>query len=469
MKALESGAIANPDEKRMVGHYWLRNSALAPTPELKAAIDGPLADVKAFGQDVLDGKITPPRAEQYSAALVIGIGGSALGPELVADAIPAAGLDMFFLDNTDPDGMYRVLESLPLEETLVVVISKSGGTPETRNGMLVAQDFFRKNGLEFAPQAVAVTGVGSKLDKTAEAEGWLKRFPMEDWVGGRTSVMSVVGLVPAVLQGVDVDELLEGARLMDEKTRQDCVKCNAAMKRGAGLVQGHQRQGGKGHGGSPLQGCPGALLQIPSAAHYGIPRQTAGPGWQRSLPGHLRIRQQGLHGPARLVQQLRDGVNNFFATFIEVRECSATRWKWSRAPPAETSCQGFLRGTRQALAESGRSSITISIPEVNAKTLGMLIALFERAVSFYASLVNINAYHQPGVEAGKKAAGTFLALLGKVRAALGSTPETAAQVAARLDADQEAVYHCLVHIASSDSSVKWVQAACADEDTFCKA
>ena len=115
MKALESGAIANPDEKRMVGHYWLRNSSLAPTPELKAAIDGPLADVKAFGRDVLDGKITPPRAEQYSAALVIGIGGSALGPELVADAIPAAGLDMFFLDNTDPDGMYRVLESLPLE------------------------------------------------------------------------------------------------------------------------------------------------------------------------------------------------------------------------------------------------------------------------------------------------------------------------------------------------------------------
>ena len=94
----------------------------------------------------------------------------------------------------------------------------------------------------------------------------------------------------------------------------------------------------------------------------------------------------------------------------------------------------------------------------------MLIALFERAVSFYASLVNINAYHQPGVEAGKKAAGSFLALLGRVRSALGTAPETAAQMAARLDAD-----HCLVHIASGDSSVKWVQADCADEDTFCKA
>ena len=169
------------------------------------------------------------------------------------------------------------------------------------------------------------------------------------------------------------------------------------------------------------------------------------------------------------VQQLRDGVNNFFATFIEVRECSADAVEVEAGATCGDFLQGFLRGTRQALAESGRSSITISIPEVNAKTLGMLIALFERAVSFYASLVNINAYHQPGVEAGKKAAGTFLALLGKVRAALGSTPETAAQVAARLDADQEAVYHCLVHIASSDSSVKWVQAACADEDTFCKA
>ncbi len=122
---------------------------------------------KAFGRDVLDGKITPPRAEQYSAALVIGIGGSALGPELVADAIPAAGLDMFFLDNTDPDGMYRVLESLPLEETLVVVISKSGGTPETRNGMLVAQDFFRKNGLELLPR---------RSPSRERVPGWTKRL-----------------------------------------------------------------------------------------------------------------------------------------------------------------------------------------------------------------------------------------------------------------------------------------------------
>ena len=469
MKALESGAIANPDEKRMVGHYWLRNSSLAPTPELKAAIDGPLADVKAFGRDVLDGKITPPRAEQYSAALVIGIGGSALGPELVADAIPAAGLDMFFLDNTDPDGMYRVLESLPLEETLVVVISKSGGTPETRNGMLVAQDFFRKNGLEFAPQAVAVTGVSSRLDKTAEAEGWLKRFPMEDWVGGRTSVMSVVGLVPAVLQGVNVDELLEGARLMDEKTRRDCVKCNASMKL---ALAWYKAAGGKGEKDMVVLPYKDALVLFSKYLQQLIMESL---GKRLDLEGNEVCQGISVYGNKgstdqhAYVQQLRDGVNNFFATFIEVRECSADAVEVEAGATCGDFLQGFLRGTRQALAESGRSSITISIPEVNAKTLGMLLALFERAVSFYASLVNINAYHQPGVEAGKKAAGSFLALLGRVRSALGTAPETAAQMAARLDADQEAVYHCLVHIASGDSSVKWVQADCADEDTFCKA
>ena len=228
--ALESGVIANPDENRMVGHYWLRNSAIAPTAELRAKIDEPLADLKAFAADVLSGKILAPNGKKYTTCLVIGIGGSALGPELVADALPADGLAMAFLDNTDPDGMYKVLDTLPLTETLAVVISKSGGTPETRNGMVCAQQYFADKGLCFAKQAVAVTGVDSTLDKVAVGEGWVKRFPMEDWVGGRTSETSVVGLVPAALQGVDIDSLLAGAAAMDAKTRVADTASNMAMK-----------------------------------------------------------------------------------------------------------------------------------------------------------------------------------------------------------------------------------------------
>src|SRR5690606_15660564 len=112
--------------------------------------------------------------------------------------------------------------------------------------------------------------------------------------------------------------------------------------------------------------------------------------------------------------------------------------------------QGFLRGTRKALFESHRESVTLSIEEASAFNVGLLIALFERAVSFYASLVNINAYHQPGVEAGKKAAGEFLQLLTSVRSALTNAGKgTADSIAATLQADPEEVYHCLTHLATN--------------------
>ena len=106
------------------------------------------------------------------------------------------------------------------------------------------------------------------------------------------------------------------------------------------------------------------------------------------------------------VQQLRDGVHNFFVTFIEVQE-ERTGELFHVEHEAITSgdyLSGFFQGTRKALYENGRESITITIKDVSAFSIGVLIALYERAVGFYASLVNINAYHQPGVEAGKKAA-----------------------------------------------------------------
>ena len=165
------------------------------------------------------------------------------------------------------------------------------------------------------------------------------------------------------------------------------------------------------------------------------------------------------------VQQLRDGLNNFFVTFIEVRQAPTDTVKVEDNFTAGDYLQGFLRGTRKALAESGRQSITISIPTVNAYTLGMLIALFERTVSFYASLIHINAYHQPGVQAGKLAANVFLKLLAAAEGALTTAPATAADVAAKVGADEEDTYHALVHIAESGKA-KWVLADCPCRDTF---
>src|SRR5207247_7598072 len=109
------------------------------------------------------------------------------------------------------------------------------------------------------------------------------------------------------------------------------------------------------------------------------------------------------------VQQLRDGVLNFFVTFIEVaKDRDRAAFAVENGVTSGDYLHGFLRGTRAALYEKERESITVSIAEANAFNIGALIALYERAVGFYGSLVNVNAYHQPGVDAGKKATALLL-------------------------------------------------------------
>ncbi|MDQ6655793.1 MAG: glucose-6-phosphate isomerase, partial [Verrucomicrobiota bacterium] len=156
------------------------------------------------------------------------------------------------------------------------------------------------------------------------------------------------------------------------------------------------------------------------------------------------------------VQQLRDGVLNFFITFLEVRkDRDGARYDVEPDVTSGDYLQGFLRGTRTALYENGRESITLSMPEVNAFTVGALIALYERAVGFYGSLVRVNAYHQPGVEAGKKAATAILQLQQRVLGALPRAPgHTAEEIAGSLGADPEEVYHVLQHAAANDPAVR---------------
>jgi glucose-6-phosphate isomerase len=119
---------------------------------------------------------------------------------------------------------------------------------------------------------------------------------------------------------------------------------------------------------------------------------------------------------------------------------------------------GFWQGTREALHANGRQSVTITIDRVDARTLGALIALYERAVGFYATLINVNAYHQPGVEAGKKAAAAVLATQATVLDGLReqSTAVTAEQLADKLGISErvETVYHILEHLAANKRQVK---------------
>jgi glucose-6-phosphate isomerase len=376
--------------------------------------------------------------------LLVGIGGSMLGPQFINDAYIGPdratypGLRPFFLDNTDPAGLARLLGSGSalhgaLDQTLVVVASKSGGTPETRNGMLEVKAVFEAAGVDFPSHAVAITGENSQLDKTATQAGWLARFPMYDWVGGRTSVMSAVGLVPAALTGIDIDAFLEAAKHMDDLTIIPQLSTNPAALLAAAWYHLSGLQGTR------------AMVVLPYADRLGLfakylqqlVMESLGKEFDRDgnlvNTGLTVYGNKGSTDQHAYVQQLRDGLNNFFAVFVEVLPEPAENTLEVEKPGITSGdyLGSFLIGTREALFASDRPSITISVGKVET-AVPMLIALFERAVGLYAELLNINAYHQPGVEAGKKAASDTLALLVKAKQYLTtqSAPLSAEEVAA---------------------------------------
>ncbi|XP_073000547.1 glucose-6-phosphate isomerase 1, chloroplastic-like [Typha latifolia] len=470
MEELEKGAIANPDEGRMVGHYWLRSAKLAPKSLLRLQIERTLDAICKFAEDVISARIKPPSspAGRFTQVLSVGIGGSALGPQFVAEALAPDNppLKIRFIDNTDPAGIDHQIAQLgpELASTLVIVISKSGGTPETRNGLLEVQKAFREAGLDFSKQGVAITQEKSLLDNAARIEGWLARFPMFDWVGGRTSEMSAVGLLPAALQGIDIKEMLIGASLMDEETRTTVVRNNPAALLAMCWYWASDGVGSKDMVVLPYKD---SLLLFSRYLQQLVMESL---GKELDLDGN-RVNQgltvygnKGSTDQHAYIQQLREGVHNFFVTFIEVLRDRPPGHDWELEPGVTCGDYlfGMLQGTRSALYANDRESITVTVQEVNPRSTGALIALYERAVGIYASLININAYHQPGVEAGKKAAGEVLALQKRVLAVLNEAsckepidPLTLDEIADRCHAPEqiEMIYKIIAHMAANDRAL----------------
>lgn len=416
MEHIEAGDLANPDEQRRVGHYWLRDPGLAPENSLAKKISSVQREIISFSGSVLSGELAAPDDRPFRNLLLIGIGGSTLGPRFVRDALEepdSKGLETFFIDNSDPDGIDRIFAQIGdgWPETLVLVISKSGSTPETRNGMLEVRRVFTREGLNFPRQAVAVTGEGSTLGQQSEKEGWLRVFPMWDWVGGRTSVTSAVGLLPAALQGIDTEAFLEGARLMDGLTRARETRQNPAA-----LLALAWHHAGNGKGDRAMVVLP-YKDRLESLSRFLQQLLMESLGKEKDLKGNTV--EQGLtvygnKGSAdqhSYIQQLRDGRSDFFVTFIEVLE--ERRSRRSEVEDGISSgdyLQCFLLGTRESLTGKKRPSMLITLERLDPQGLGALIALFERAVGIYAQLIGINAYHQPGVETGKKEVQRILAL-----------------------------------------------------------
>jgi len=439
MAALERGAIANADEQRQVGHYWLRAPELAPDAATADHIRAEIDRIETFGRAVIDGTIAAPGGTAFTDVLWIGIGGSGLGPLLILKALQrqGIGLPFHFFDNVDPEGFSRVLAGLGerLRSTMVIVVSKSGGTPEPRIGQEQARARLEALGGTWAAQAVAVTMLGSQLDRQAEAEAWLARFDLFDWVGGRTSITSAVGLLPAALIGADLRAYLDGAAVMDGATRGADVRSNPAALLAAAWYASGDGQGRRDMVVLPYRD----RLEVFSRYLQQLVMESLGKKLDRQ--GHVVHQGLAVYGNKgstdqhAYVQQLRDGLDNFFVTFLEVLEDPADIAPLGGEHPGDV-LDGFLQGTRSALSEGGRQSLSLTLRRFDERSLGALIALFERAVGLYGELVDVNAYHQPGVEAGKKAAAKVLALQASVEGLLADgLPRSLEQIQVSLGLD----------------------------------
>ena len=454
MAALEAGAVANADEQRRVGHYWLRAPQLCPDPDEAGLIEAEIGRIERFGRDVLAQRLAAPGGSPFTDVLWIGIGGSGLGPLLILRALgeQGRGLPVHFFDNVDPDGYRRTMEALGdrLRTTLVVVVSKSGGTPEPRIGMEQARARLEALGGHWPGQAVAITMAGSPLDQRAAREQWLARFDMFDWVGGRTSITSAVGLLPAALIGADLRAFLAGAAEMDQATRLADPSANPAA-----LMAASWYAAGNGRGERDMVVLPYRdRLEVFSRYLQQLVMESLGKRLDRGgMEVHQGLAVYGNKGSTdqhAYVQQLRDGLDNFFVTFIEVLEDPAGIPVIEGEAPGDV-LSGFLQGTRAALTEGGRQSIGLTLRRFEARSLGALIALFERTVGLYAELVNINAYDQPGVEAGKKAAATILELQSRLEALLADgEPRSLAMIQSALGAESpEAIFWILRHLCAN--------------------
>ena len=462
MQRIEQGSVANVDEQRMVGHFWLRAPGLSPSTDIEQEIVRTLGEIERFAAAVHAGRIAPPEGGVFTKVVLCGIGGSALGPMLLADAFggPQAPMALRVLDNTDPDGIDRELQRLGgLADALVVVISKSGGTPETRNGMLEVERACKQQGLSFAPRAVAVTMNGSQLHKRAEQDGWLATFPMWDWVGGRTSITSAVGLLPGALIGMDLRAFLAGAAAMDDATRREDPFQNPAA-----MLATFWHKEGQGRGERAMVVLPYKDRLLLSSRYL---QQLVMESLGKELDRQGRTVHQGLvvYGNKgstdqhAYVQQLRDGRHDFFALFVRVLQDRAEGlFEVDGGATSGDFLDGFWQGTRRALYEKGRRSATLCVDRLDERALGALLALFERTVAIYAELIDVNAFHQPGVEAGKKAAADVLLLQKRLLAALGSEGQGVRALAKKVSADPDDCWQILRHLAANRPEVHAVQA-----------
>jgi|AGTN01.1.fsa_nt_gi Glucose-6-phosphate isomerase len=369
---------------------------------------------------------------RFSAFVLLGIGGSALGPAAVFQALchmrhnelsksKRRAPKFYVEDNVDPERMASLLDILDLEDTVFNVVTKSGSTSETMSQFLIITEMLKK---AFGPDAkehiVATTDSSSgNLVKIAKAEGF-KTFYIPQGVGGRFSELSPVGLLPAAVLGIDIKELLKGAAFADRAARKSDFKQNPALA--AAVTQYLAIKKGKN-----------ISVMMPYADSLKLMADWYAQLWGESLgkavnlkgervnAGQTPVKALGVTDQHSQVQLFTEGPFDKVVTFIAVNKYRAEVKIGGGydAYPSVSFLSGHtlnelisaeLSATEYALTKNNRMNATITLPEVNAHTIGQLMTFFMLETAYTGALLGIDAFNQPGVEEGKNA--TY-ALLGR--------------------------------------------------------
>lgn len=369
---------------------------------------------------------------KFENFVVLGIGGSALGPIAIFQALChlhynelpkkiRKGPKFYVEDNVDPVRMKELLDVVDPAKTCFNVISKSGATSETMTQYLIIADLLKKAGVNIADNMIFTTDAArGNLNKISAELGGIKSYVLPDGVGGRFSELCPVGLLPAAVLGIDVNGMLAGAAYMDKICSKRSIDENPALM--AATIQYMAMESGKNVG-----------VLMPYSDNLKYISDWYAQLWAESLGknktldgqdcnvGQTPVKTLGVTDQHSQVQLYTEGPFDKIVTFLSVGH-------YKEVSPIAHGCEnipdvGFLGGhtmeeliqaenkaTAFALTKAGRMNYTITLPEINAFTIGQLLFLFELQTAYTGAMLNINTFNQPGVEAGKKA--TF-ALLGK--------------------------------------------------------
>ena len=375
-----------------------------------------IARIKGVAKDV---------RSKCDAFVVLGIGGSALGATALFGALKHLYYNelprekrnaprFYVIDNADPERMNALLDIIDVDNAVFNVITKSGATGETMSQYLIVMDLLTKKLGDRANERIIATTSSNKgnLIKLAQKQNFTT-FYIDDGVGGRFSVLSPVGLLPAAVIGIDVAELLRGARDMDERCKNNDIAVNPALAIAA--LQHISMNKGKNIG-----------VMMPYADSLKYFADWYAQLWAESLgkehdndgktvnAGQTPVKALGVTDQHSQVQLYNEGAYDKVITFLEVEN-----FKNDYTIP--DGCEDYadvnflcghtlgelmnneLFATRYNLTRRGRMNYTVSMDKVNEYNIGALIYLLQMQTAYAGALLNINAYDQPGVEGGKNA------------------------------------------------------------------